>query len=384
MFSIAHLIGLMLLPQLTHSAASNSLSDCQTVANQFSNTVSGPVSNIVSTVGVNVSCPQIINATSCPGTMINNICVWQQKLSVSCVSGSPVRIRVQSNGLPRRCTILPSFAAFAERNIDFEVNFNPDVSVNSPNQAPTTAAALTGIICNISTHSSVPSASAYVLKPNSMPINVLAGVALDGVSILNVNSINQVDPFYPPTGYSPEGADQCLSHPTGAGEFHYHIASGCILNPPQGNLSGCSPNIGCSTNVAGYSISSFSSYTRLTVIGIAKDGHVIYGPYTSSGTQVTSGFDICNGMFYDTIGNYGYFVTQTYPYITGCFGPGNYPSFKPNCTTNPANAYTMSTATSTSASTTTRSSDTTSLRVPHWFAYPCLILMSALRSLQLA
>ncbi|CAF1228176.1 unnamed protein product [Adineta steineri] len=62
----------------------------------------------------------------------------------------------------------------------------------------------------------------------------------------------------------------------------------------------------------------------------------------TNGKQVTSGFDVCNGMFYDSIGNYAYFATTTYPYITGCFGPANYPNAKPNCTTNPAQSYTKS------------------------------------------
>ena len=115
----------------------------------------------------------------------------------------------------------------------------------------------------------------------------------------------------------------------------------------------------------------------MTVIGIAKDGHVIYGPYLSSGVQVTSGFDICNGVFFDSIGNYGYFATTTYPYITGCFGPGNYPSFKPNCTTNPAAAYTP-TLPSTSSST---KSSSMSLYIPastvRLFAF-CMILSKLL------
>jgi hypothetical protein len=55
--------------------------------------------------------------------------------------------------------------------------------------------------------------------------------------------------------------------------------------------------------------------------------------------KVTTGFDVCNGAFHDTIGNYGYFATRTFPYITGCFGPGNYPSVLPNCTTNPPSGY---------------------------------------------
>ena len=64
---------------------------------------------------------------------------------------------------------------------------------------------------------------------------------------------------------------------------------------------------------------------------------------------MTTGFDICNGVFYDSIGNYGYFATRTFPYITGCFGPGNYPSFLPNCTTNPPTAYAQLNLTSSSS-----------------------------------
>ena len=308
--------------------------------------------------------------------MINNVCVWQQKLCVTCISGSPVRIRVQSNGLPGRCTILPSGAPFSERNIDFEVNFNPDVSINSPNHAPSTVSALNNLLCNISNHISVPSWSNYIRMPSSMPIDVLAGVAVDGVTILNVNSMNQVDPFYPPAGYSAEGADQCLSHPSGNGEFHYHISSGCILNPPPGNISGCSPNIGCLNSVSTYSISSYSAYRRMTVIGIAKDGHVIYGPYLSSGTQVTSGFDICNGMFYDSIGNYAYFATQTYPYITGCFGPGNYPSFTPNCTTNAPSGYSRSSFSNSSSSSSSSSSPIAPIKVVPWCFHFFMISMT--------
>lgn len=58
--------------------------------------------------------------------------------------------------------------------------------------------------------------------------------------------------------------------------------------------------------------------------------------------QVTSGFDVCNGMFYNSNGDYGYFATQTFPYITGCFGPGNYPSASVNCSTNAPSSYTKS------------------------------------------
>ncbi|CAF3513254.1 unnamed protein product [Rotaria sp. Silwood1] len=231
----------------------------------------------------------------------------------------------------------------SELNVDFEVNFNPDVNINSPTHNPTTESQLNSILSNISNQASVPSASNYVSKSSSDSFNTLAGISVDGVTILNVNSANNVDPFYPAGNFTPESVDACLGHPNPSNNgYHYHIASGCALNPPTGKIASCKNTPACNASVANYTISTFSSYRTLTVIGIAKDGHVIYGPYNSNGQEVTSGFDICNGMFYDSIGNYAYFATRTYPYITGCFGPGNYPSVLPSCTTNKPKAYTKS------------------------------------------
>jgi len=137
--------------------------------------------------------------------------------------------------------------------------------------------------------------------------------------------------------------DTCLAHYQAAGVYHYHIGSGCMVNPPTGSIASCASTSSCISSIATYSMSGFANYQTKTVIGVAKDGHVIYGPYLSANTRVTSGFDVCNGMFYDSIGNYAYFATSTYPYLVGYFGPGNYPSFGPNCTTNGVSSYNMST-----------------------------------------
>ena len=70
------------------------------------------------------------------------------------------------------------------------------------------------------------------------------------------------------------------------------------------------------------------------VIGIAKDGRFIYGPFKSDGTEwQPCDVDICNGRLIDD--KYAYVSTLFYPYTVGCFGPGNYPSLTPSCTTNP-------------------------------------------------
>ena len=317
---------------------------CLSVASKFATTVSnGPVANITATTGVTVTCSQL-SGTACPGSMTNGVCTWQRKLAITCInSNSAVRIRVQSNGLPGRCMSVPSTDTISEQNVDFEVNFNPTVTVNSPEHSPTTQTALNSIICNITTHQSTPSTSNLVTYSQQTSLGTLAGVSIDNVLILNVNSANNVDPFYPPSGYSAESVDACLAHPQTAGIYHYHMASGCAVSPPSGNITSCSQNSACSSDVASYSLTLFpSSAKKLTVIGIAKDGHVIYGPYLSNGNLVTSGIDICNGMFYDSAGNYAYFATTKYPYITGCFGPGNYPSFGPTCTRNGQTSYTKS------------------------------------------
>jgi hypothetical protein len=80
----------------------------------------------------------------------------------------------------------------------------------------------------------------------------------------------------------------------------------------SGYVSGWSSAIGCFNKISSYSFKTFSSFKDLTVIGIAKDGHVIYGSYLSSGRQVISGFDICNRMFYDSIGLIMRILLQVY------------------------------------------------------------------------
>ena len=279
------LLFLIHLP-FTSSTASNSLNDCYALAATFSTTcavnATAP-SSITATGGISVTCNTGFNNATCPGVWFNNTCVFAHKLCVTCAPGSPVRIRVQSNGLPRYCPNAPQ--PISEQNIDFTVNFNPDVSVQAPAYSPTNVSALDAIVCNLQSQSSAPPGSNLV--SNGAPLNTLAGVSIDGVAILNVNSANNVDPFYPVGNISAESVDLCLGHPNPQNIYHYHIGSGCALTQPSGNNGPCASSPSCNTNIANYSIASFNSYRNLTVIGIAKDGHIIYGPYTSAGVEVS-------------------------------------------------------------------------------------------------
>ena len=100
-----------------------------------------------------------------------------------------------------------------EQNIDFEVDFNPTVSVNSPKQSASTQSQLDGILCNLASQTAAPSSSNLVTYLQQAYLEVLAGVSIDNFSILNVNSADNVDPFYPPSGYTAEMVDSCLAHP---------------------------------------------------------------------------------------------------------------------------------------------------------------------------
>lgn len=67
------------------------------------------------------------------------------------------------------------------------------------------------------------------------------------------------------------------------------------------------------------------------MVGIAKDGHPIYGPYNASGEAWTcSERDVCNGVFFSDT-NYGYAATKTHPYVLGCWGPAASQTYAQTC-----------------------------------------------------
>lgn len=68
-------------------------------------------------------------------------------------------------------------------------------------------------------------------------------------------------------------------------------------------------------------MTGYPSETYGDIIGIAKDGHVLYGPHKADGSLWGCfDHDVCNGKFFDD-GHYAYVSTQTFPYTIGCWGP---------------------------------------------------------------
>ena len=86
----------------------------------------------------------------------------------------------------------------------------------------------------------------------------------------------------------------------------------------------CGNDTMCSSGMKTFALTTLRNRT-LYPIGLAKDGHLVWGPYKEDGnTWASCDVDVCNG---NTIrGQYGYVSSLTFPYFVGCWGPGTYPN----------------------------------------------------------
>jgi hypothetical protein len=137
----------------------------------------------------------------------------------------------------------------------------------------------------------------------------VAGVTINGVLIL-ASSSNSHDPYFPKTWSigttaqtaptTIEATDACLGRGTRtttgavpvypvAGVYHYKMLSPCIMNANnlQTNklcqaVDECANN---ATKMQNYSLSAYSTYKSEMLLGVARDGHMILGPYNEKGLQ---------------------------------------------------------------------------------------------------
>ena len=114
------------------------------------------------------------------------------------------------------------------------------------------------------------------------------GIAINGVVFFNPYNGRGQDTV---TGPYAEAFDGCSGHSEPGGLYHYHQIPNCLLNDMPGRHS--------------------------QLYGYAFDGFPIYGPQGVNGTAPTD-LDECNGHR-DNIRGYHYHMTQSYPYIIGCY-----------------------------------------------------------------
>jgi hypothetical protein len=124
---------------------------------------------------------------------------------------------------------------------------------------------------------------------NAPNLDTFVGISINGVAILSSSSLNRVDPFYPRNwpgalSVTAEMVDACLAHPQVAGIYHYHILPPCIVNAAniQTNAT-CAGIAACASDLRSYALSSYDNFKQEIILGVAKDGHMILGPYADSG-----------------------------------------------------------------------------------------------------
>ena len=182
--------------------------------------------------------------------------------------------------------------------------------------------------------SSVP--AGYKFDKKSGYLDEAIGISITGVVFYNGMAAENIDLVYPaPFGKvkdisgvrADEKQDDNLLHPQTQGRFHYHTLSPAFAKTEKERAQPAVSFTGDTNElIEGYFKSSSYSQGR-KVVGLAKDGHIIWGPYKKSGSSYKlidpCDVDVCNGMEVD--GQYGYASTLFHPYLVGCWGPGSSP-----------------------------------------------------------
>ena len=132
------------------------------------------------------------------------------------------------------------------------------------------------------------------------------------------------------------GSEAVLLSPSdNNGQLHYTSLGLCMkasgftsttivpsLCPTEGN------DDSCTEDPFSYGLQSWTTTSNYGgMVGLARDGHIIMGPYNENGELwdcTTDDIDVCNGRFFDEVdGSYRYVTTETFPYTVGCWGPAD-------------------------------------------------------------
>ncbi len=260
--------------------------------------------------------------------------------------------------MPNHCYTAVAFAPEATI-IDFTVDFNPQAWESKVDQVPNDPKVINNrfqtqtdidlALCDSTISENSISVDNDFVNNAASTNDRVVGVAITGASIFTGTSELQYDALYP-KAYGdlrePEAMklDICLGSSEIDRTYHYYTYSPCIhdsaLAADDSKL--CTAITACRSNklnfmITGYSASSIGP--GAAIVGIAKDGHIIVGPYKAPGKLwQPCDVDACNGAFFEDKdagegGIYMYAMTMFHPYTIGCWGPANRPNIKASCST---------------------------------------------------
>ena len=255
-------------------------------------------------------------------------------------------IRYQTNNMPKHCygtDVDASYETDSQKypktqRWDFEVAWNNDVlhKKNTADSLATDAATTTSLLCDNTkfASSTLPKTTGYN-EYAAFADTSIVGFAMDNVAIFNALSDSNKDIIQEK---ELDRFDDCmLSMSTTGNAIKYHTMSGCLgAKASKTVVPGMCKDADqdtCRRDPLNYTMKK----TNLTespyekAMGLAKDGHIIVGPYNSDGELWScDDHDICNGAFLSD-NSYAYVMTTTFPYVVGCWGPGPTQSFIASC-----------------------------------------------------
>eukprot|EP00347_Sterkiella_histriomuscorum_P013853 403363115 len=278
----------------------------------------------------------------CPTLTSDQSCTFKRKLQASCrqiIRNSKLvtRIRIQTNSFPDHCFNTLKVAP-EENLIDFEVDYNSNYGQLI--QTPITSQTQMDLTLCQSGWVKDYNLGRYFYQRNSGNLDYIVGISLNGVPIHEGYSVFGYDAYYPrrlSRDYPLRAVqvDECLGNADDRGYYHYYSVSPCLQSSNYKKLrvkNMCSDVGLCANETVQYALNYFVK--DFAPIGIAKDGHIIIGPYKDDKTLwQPCEVDACNGVVNEA-GEYSYVSTMFYPYTVGCWGPSNRRLYEPKCSAN--------------------------------------------------
>eukprot|EP00347_Sterkiella_histriomuscorum_P009381 403341427 len=301
------------------------------------------VSSFTDILSETVSCAKMKKCAN--GQTNQPACTWNRQFAMQCSispKSSKVTLRVATNSMPDHC--FDSSVIFAqENNIDFEVRFNVKTSSLSKTSISTTTSALS-YQCSSQWVDDSQLPAIYEYKSYSGTTQRVVGITLNGIPLFQGTSELQYDAFFPKS-YGlyrfPKtiDVDLCLGSSQYSSFYHYYSYSPCIIGAAfktNAKSALCQNVTTCKNDLTTYMQSGLTPEYKSVqqVIGVAKDGHKILGPFKKGGVLwQPCDVDICNGVTQN--GEYFYVLTLFHPYTINCWGPSvTANSYRAQCSSN--------------------------------------------------
>ena len=258
-------------------------------------------------------------ATNC-AEYVNNYTSTALDVQRNVILEGDLKITLDSNKCLFSTNSIPNHN-FNDNNANFVTNVSENNKTYQVTQSPTMSASITEL--------SLTSDNAIFL--NGVKLDLLAAGCFGvGDGRIGCNDMNAPFRFDPMSSLSNFSTDSHNAHTQPDGTYHYHgspnalfYSDTAIQSPVVGFAADGYPIYGSYFNDAGTIRKATSSYALKSGNRVEQNGINPGGSYDGTYiddyqySQSSGDLDECNGMTID--GSYGYYITDSYPWVLGCF-----------------------------------------------------------------